>query len=258
MTRPMQLVFFLSLTVIVVIIIAISFDSRRLSSPIRSPAWLGVLLPGTGAPGAFPKPFPPDYLPYRCGWSPTFFDDFNGNSLDYTMWSTNYPAGERERQHYTWDALELENGLLQIRADQRQVDDRGMPLASSPPRVCSTSSMGALRSGQKCLPERACGLHSAAAHQQELSPRGWMCSKCWDTNRIRCTSHHWRAEDGSTRIKPTLYRSGFFHRVPQFPPKWSADSLIWRIDGIERPAHTAFSGADVHAGQSGGGWGLAG
>ena len=233
MTRPMQLVVILALSVIVILITLILIDSRTLNLPFQLPAESGR----GGLQGlALQKSLLPVYHPYRCGWSPTFFEDFNGKSLDYTNWRSDYPAGERERQQYTRDAFELEDGLLKIRADKRQVDDRQYASGIITTQGLFDQEYGRFEIRAKMPSGRGFWpafwlLPTSENYPLELDVLEVLGHEPDTVNM----SHHWRAADGSTQDMTQTYSGPDFSKgFHNFSLEWSADSLVWRVDGIER------------------------
>jgi beta-glucanase (GH16 family) len=233
MTRSMQLVLFFTLSVIVIVLMVILIESRSLNLPFQTPVETDrVVIPGL----ALREIFPPADQPYRCGWSPTFFDDFSGNILDYTKWRSDYPAGERERQYYVSDAFELEDGLLKIRADKRQVDDRQYSSGIITTQELFDQQYGRfeirakLPSGKGMWPAFWL-LPIRKNYPLELD----VLEVLGDQPDTIHMSHHWRASDGSTQDMTRSYSGPDFSKgFHNFSLEWSADSLIWRIDGIER------------------------
>jgi beta-glucanase (GH16 family) len=53
-----------------------------------------------------------------CGPQPVFNEDFNGDSIDRSMWNVTYHTGSGELQQYVPDAFSIENGILKIHADK--------------------------------------------------------------------------------------------------------------------------------------------
>lgn len=84
------------------------------------------------------KPRPFTALPDTAHWKLVFADEFNGSQLDTTRWSTCYPwveaggctnGGNNELEWYQPDEVFVENGLLRLRAQERNVKE-GYPYTS--------------------------------------------------------------------------------------------------------------------------------
>jgi beta-glucanase (GH16 family) len=270
----MKMVLVFSVSAIFVLLLAISFDTRLFYLPIQLPAdalsrralvWVqggaargepgtsldipdekagqldaaevdGLISPPTGSRFHFPSAF----HPYRCGWSTTFFDDFNGDWLDNSKWRSDYPAGDRERQHYTADSFEVQDGLLKIKADRRQVDDREYSSG-----IITTQSLFDQQYGRF-------EIRAKMPSGKGMWPAYWLLptSKNYpfeldvlevlghETDTVHM-SHHWRAADGSTQDKTRSFSGpDFSEGFHTFSLEWSADALIWRVDGIERARAT--------------------
>lgn len=237
MTRSMQLVLLFSLFMIVVIVVLILADPRVGGRFSLSPAKTDHLLV---PPAALPISLPPAYHPYSCGWSPTFFDDFNGDRLDLTKWRNDYPAGERERQYYTSDSFEVEDSLLKIRADRRQVEDRKYSSGIITTQGLFDQEYGRFEirakmpAGQGLWPAFWL-LPTSKNYPLELDVLEFLGHE-QDTIHM---SHHWRGADGSTQDRTISYSGPDFSKdFHNFSLEWSPDSLIWRIDGIERARAT--------------------
>ena len=85
-------------------------------------------------------PQPLAALPDAPHWKLVFSDEFNGSKLDTTRWSTCYPwsedggctnSGNHELEWYQPDEVNVENGLLRLRAQDRCVKE-GFPYTSPP------------------------------------------------------------------------------------------------------------------------------
>jgi hypothetical protein len=177
----------------------------------------------------------------QCDWQITFQDDFEGDKINTDLWDTGYKAGEHEAQYYVEDAFELEDGILRIRAEKRQVRDR--EYASG---ILTTQDIF----------DQTYGLFQVRAKVpagQGLWPAFWLLPSSENypleidvfeilghETDIVYMSNHWRDRDSG---RSTFHTRGF--KGPDFSPEfhvfeviWKSGEIIWAVDGVERSRET--------------------
>jgi beta-glucanase (GH16 family) len=187
-----------------------------------------------------------------CTWTETFQDNFNGDSLDLSKWLTDYPAGEKEKQNYVADAFSLKDGILQIKAEKREVDGRNYASGILTTRQSFKQQYGLFE------------IRAKVPHGQGLWPAFWMLPATknfpWemdvfevlgDDTQTVYMSHHWKDDKGEHIWDTERYQgediSKDFHT---FALEWTDKELVWFIDGKERNRSDQ---ADVPAAQPGSG-----
>jgi beta-glucanase (GH16 family) len=171
-----------------------------------------------------------------CDWSITFEDDFEGDTLDTSKWDTGYKAGDHEAQYYVDDAFDLVDGLLVIRAEEKQIKDR--EYASG---ILTTQGIFDQRYGRF-------EVRAKAPAGKGLWPAFWLLPSKenypWEIDVFEVLghkpnsvymSHHWPDEDGDHVFETRSYKgpdlTQDFHT---FEIIWSPDQIIWLVDGVER------------------------
>jgi hypothetical protein len=171
-----------------------------------------------------------------CGWVVTFQDNFEGYSLDLSRWDTGYKAGDHEAQYYVDDVFTVEDGILRIRAEERQVRDR--TYASG---IITTEGIFAQQYG-----------HFEARVRipagQGLWPAFWLLPATPNypveidvfeilghTPDRAYMTNHWRDPDVRHNSHTYGYRGpDFSENFHTFGMTWTEDEIVWFIDGVER------------------------
>lgn len=171
-----------------------------------------------------------------CGWALTFADHFEEDSLNLERWDTGYKAGDHEAQYYEDDVFEVQDGILRIRAEQRQVGDR--KYASG---IITTEGIFAQRYGHfEARVKTPAG--------QGLWPAFWLLpyppNYPVEIDVFEILGHepgtaymtnHWRSEERRHDFHTYGYRGPDFSQdFHVFGATWTAEEIVWYIDGVER------------------------
>lgn len=214
----------------------------------RCPIWLilGSLLlvaalllgPVEDVAGKKRKKRPP--VAKATGWELVFEDDFNGQTLDERTWATQFPWGRDrssvgELQYYAPDAFSVDSGKLNIHA---RPSSNGTHAYDS--GLISTHNSFSPEYGRfeiRCKVPRGKGLW----------PAFWLLplDTSWppeidvfeilgqETDRVHLTAH-W-SEGGEHRQRGTEFAGpDFSEQFHTFAVEWSADKMVWYVDGVKR------------------------
>ncbi len=172
-----------------------------------------------------------------CDWQLTFGDDFDGTNLDTAKWNTQYPSGNSgEKQHYASEAITLQDGILKITAEDRQM--KGYPYTSG---IITTQE----RFSQKF------GLFTIRAKLpkgQGFWPAFWMLPERpdypteidifemlgKDTSTIYMSNHWKDNEERRQQVIVPYQGPDFSTKFHTFSLLWSPSELIWFVDGVEQ------------------------
>lgn len=197
----------------------------------------------------------------------TFFDDFNGDSLDNSKWITNYYWGEKllndnyslesDLQAYTGkDNLEVRNSLLKIHTKpQKTVGKIWSPTGGFRNKDFDYTS-GIINSGGSF--RQKYGIFSAKVKLGNPSARSnfWMLASKMTPHIDICRTSNGKvwsdyAPDPGRVFKKSIkskYSSDFYI----FTLEWTAEKLVWKINGTEifrqtsdvpaEPMYVLFSG----------------
>jgi beta-glucanase (GH16 family) len=175
-----------------------------------------------------------------CRWQLTFEDEFEGDRLDTTIWDTGYKAGDKEAQYYVEDAFELEDGILKIRAEERQVNDR--KYASG---IITTQGTFDQRYGRFVV-------RAKVPAGQGLWPAFWLMPSSrthppeidvfeilgHEPDTVYMTNH-WRDESGRKAFETRGFKgSDFSQNFHVYRIDWMPDEIVWLVDGYERARET--------------------
>lgn len=173
----------------------------------------------------------------ECEWVVTFEDDFEGDELDTDRWDTGYKAGVHEAQYYVEDAFELKDGILRIKAEERQVRDR--EYASG---ILTTQGIFDQRYGRFQI-------RAKVPAGQGLWPAFWLLPSSenypLEIDVFEILGHkpdtvymtnHWRDEESGSS---TFHTRGFqgpdfskeFHTIEII---WKPGEIVWFVNGVER------------------------
>ena len=200
------------------------------------PSWtLAILLAATATAFAAPTD--------RPGWKLTFHDEFDGNALDLTKWSPNDPWGRernRELQAYVPDAFEVANGILRVKAEQRQASYAGKERAYTSGMMTTyqkfTQQYG--RFEIRCRVPRGKGMWPAFWLLPE--PLAWppeidVLEVLGHEPQKGYFTHHFKDAHGQHKSHGGSWTgsdlSAAFH---EFAVEWSPERLVWFVDGVER------------------------
>lgn len=177
-------------------------------------------------------------------WVLTFHDEFNGTSLNASIWDRRYPLGEvvinNELQAYVDDAFELSGGMLRIRADRRKASYAGQTMEYSSGLI-TTGSHFSQKYGYfeiRCrmpkgvgywpafwlLPSNASGVHEVDIFESlGREPDALYTHVHWGNDYG--TGHRYK---GKRVPVPDLTET--FHVIGL---EWEPEVLIWTVDGRE-------------------------
>jgi len=181
-------------------------------------------------------------------WVLTFEDEFDGERLDYDLWTPEDPWGvvrNDELQGYWLKAFRVEDGILRIVAEDKPsyYDGARRDYRSG---MMSTTGKFAQRHGRF---EIRCRVPSGKG----LWPAFWLLPEppSWppeidvleilggETDRVYL-SHHWVNPDdpGGDSLSQTGEFEGpdFSEDFHTFAVEWGPDRIRWLVDGVERHA----------------------
>lgn len=180
------------------------------------------------------------------GWTLTFDDEFQGNSLDLTKWNPNDPWGRernKEWEAYVTNAFVVKDGMLRIMAEKY------------PQGVMYAGKMRHYTSGMMTTYQKFSQLYGRfeiccrVPKGKGMWPAFWMLPEplSWppeidvleilghEPNKIYMTQHwrdpedHKHKHDGAPWVGPDF--SADFHT---YAVEWSPERIIWFVDGVER------------------------
>lgn len=183
----------------------------------------------------------------QTSWKLAFQDDFDGSALNEKIWETQYPWGRDRRsvgelQWYATDAFKVSNSKLQISAKSINPGDTRQPGESHfySSGLISTYKSFATEYGRF---EIRCKIPQGKG----LWPAFWLLptDTSWppeidvfenignEPNTVHMTTH-WtengnHRQNGKEFVGPTF--SDGFHT---FAVEWTATTMVWFVDGIER------------------------
>lgn len=173
-------------------------------------------------------------------WKLAFQDEFDGSSLNEKLWETQFPWGRDrssvgELQWYAPDAFKVANGKLRIAA---QETPNASHLYSS--GLISSHNSFATEFGRfeiRCKIPRGKGLWPAfwlLPPDTSWPPEIDVFEALGDsTNTVHLTSH-W-SENGEHRQSGAEYTGpDFSDGFHTFAIEWSATSIVWFVDGVQR------------------------
>lgn len=184
----------------------------------------------------------------RPGWRLTFQDEFEGSSLDSGKWGKRFKWGQspinNELQAYVDDAFQLQGGMLTIVGDKRTATYGGQSFNYASGLIASVFKQKYGYFEAKLKVPAGQGLwpafwllgedHNAGVNEIDIHE---ILGN--DTTKVYMTVH-WGTDynaghksDGTDWVGPDF--SADFH---VFGLEWSADAIVWTIDGTERKRHT--------------------
>lgn len=168
-----------------------------------------------------------------------FSDEFDGTQLDAGKWKTELRWGRKnppELQYYATDALEVGNGMLRIRAEQRKMD--GMAYTSG---VISTFDQFKFAFGYV-------EMRAKMPIGQGLWPAFWLLADDHrspaeidvmeylgdEPQKVWTTLHYDDATDPSDMENRFWIGPDFSRDFHTFAMKWDPSTVTWYVDGVER------------------------
>ena len=182
--------------------------------------------------------FPVDTLaaPMSCNWQFTFGDEFAGTNLNTAKWNTQYPSGNSgEKQYYAPDAVTLQDGMLKITAENRQMN--GYPYTSG---IITTQKRFSQKFGFFII-------RAKLPNGQGFWPAFWMLPAQPDypteidvfemlgnDPSVIYMSNHWKDTGAGHRQQIISYQGpDFSTKFHTFSLLWNPSELIWYVDGVE-------------------------
>lgn len=181
------------------------------------------------------------------GWVLTFQDEFDGPALDTRLWNPNDPWGaERngELQAYVPNAFEVRDGILLIKTKRQRAYYAGKTRDFTS-GMASTYGKFAQQYGRfeiRCKAPKGDGLWPA--FWMLPIPLGWppeidiLEILGHATDEVHMT-HHWGT--GSNTAEENIESNGMMFKGPDFSEdfhvfavEWSAEEIVWFVDGVER------------------------
>jgi len=175
--------------------------------------------------------------PMSCEWQLAFGEDFNGTSLDTAKWNTRYPSGNSgEKQYYAPEAISLQNGILKITAENRQM--KGYPYTSG---IITTQERFSQKYGVFTI-------RAKLPKGQGFWPAFWMLPEKLDypteidifemlgkdTSTIYMSNHWKGAGNGHAKDIVSYQGPDFSTAFHTFSLLWTPSVLIWLVDGVEQ------------------------
>lgn len=173
-------------------------------------------------------------------WNLAFQDEFDGNSLDERLWETQFPWGRDrssvgELQYYAPDAFSQANSKLSI-------------FAQPTPGGSHAYSSGLISSHKSFTMEQGrFEIRCKIPRGKGLWPAFWLLpvDTSWppeidvfealgnDTDTVHMTAH-WSEQGDHRRAGAEYSGPDFSEGFHTFAVEWSADSVVWFVDGSER------------------------
>jgi hypothetical protein len=197
--------------------------------------------PQTGSrPSGMSRAYPVIEGEDACRWETTLEDKFEGDRLDTSKWETGYKAGTKEAQYYVHDAFEFEDGILKIRAEERQVRDREYASGILTTRYSFDQKYGRFE------------VRAKMPAGQGLWPAFWLLPTSQNypleidvfeflghqTDTVYMTNH-WRGKDGRSTFQTYGFKGpDFTQDFHVFEIRWNEEEIVWYIDWVERARET--------------------
>jgi beta-glucanase (GH16 family) len=175
--------------------------------------------------------------PMYCDWQLTFGDDFDGTDLDTSKWNTEYPSGNSgEKQYYAPEAITLQDGILKITAENRQM--KGYSYTSG---IITTQERFSQKFGVFMI-------RAKLPKGQGFWPAFWMLPEQpdypteidifemlgKDASKIYMSSH-WKDAGDSHKQNIVSYQGlDFSTEFHTFSLLWTPTELIWYVDWVEQ------------------------
>lgn len=195
---------------------------------------------------------------YKDGYDLIWYDEFNGTSLDTSKWnyqtgtqdqygSATGPAywGNNELQYYTQDAVFVSNGSLKITAKRQQMGDRPYTSGRILTRDKKSWTYGYFEvkmktpTGNGMWPAFWMLPQPNKTNSLETQYGGWpangeidiMEAKGRLNNKVDTTLHFGKAWDAHDSVSGVTTLSSNTDQWHTYAIDWTADRIIWYIDG---------------------------
>lgn len=219
--------------------------------PAPTPTPAPISSPATPTPAPAPAPTPPSPVPPPLtpagqgpdltGYRLSLDDEFQGDTLDRSLWSTTYPWGARtipsnhEAQEYSGQAIHVGNGICQIVA--QPASSGGLPYSSG--LLTSYNSFSATAGYVEMRAKLPAG--------KGLWPAFWLLpeSQKWppeidafemlgdDPTKLYLTYHYPGANGSDAQVQSTLQGPDFSQGYHTYGVSWDAQAIVWYVDGKE-------------------------
>jgi beta-glucanase (GH16 family) len=175
-------------------------------------------------------------------WKLAFQDEFDGSSLNEQIWETQFPWGRDrssvgELQWYAPDAFKVANSKLQISAQETETPNPSLRYSSG---LISTHKSFATEFGRfeiRCKLPRGKGLWPAfwlLPPDTSWPPEIDVFEALGDSPETVHMTSHW-SDNGEHRSSGAEYTGpDFSDGFHTFAMEWSATSIVWFVDGVQR------------------------
>lgn len=181
--------------------------------------------------------------PGKLGYELVFAEEFEGTSLDTSVWNTEMRWGPRttgELQHYDASALELEGGNLVITARDEPSGDRGY-------------TSGAITTfGNFAFARGYAEIRARVPEGQGLWPAFWLAATdksvgseidvlevlAHDPETLYMSLHYDDSAGEHQEVTHSFTGPDFSAGFHTFAVEWTSDAVIWYVDGVERAQQT--------------------
>lgn len=169
----------------------------------------------------------------------TFNDEFEGTLLDTGKWSTAYRWGRKnppELQYYAPDAFELQNGILRIRAERRQMAglDYTSGLIATHNNYTFTygyvETRARIPAGKGFWPAFWL-LSDNPSSSNEIDA---MENLGHEPRRVYATLHYDGPSGDVVLVSHDYVGPDFSAAFHTFGMRWDPSAVIWYVDGVER------------------------
>jgi len=173
----------------------------------------------------------------KPGWELTFYDEFEGDTINDTKWNFRFHWGEapinNELQAYVDDAFELQDGILRIRADKRQAYYGG--------RLMNYTS-GLIVTYPYFLQEYGgFEIRCKMLYGQGFWPAFWIYNTRREIDVFEFIGHdpdkvYFGIRDYDLGVSYSGSYTGpdFTKDFHTFAVEWNPQEVIWYVDGLER------------------------
>jgi beta-glucanase (GH16 family) len=185
---------------------------------------------------ATPSPSPPE--PIKKGWYLVLNESFDSPNLNTNLWNTRYRWGTSnppELEHYTPEAVEIQNGVLRIKADKNLQGN--FPYSSG---LIASDSRFTFKYGY-------IEFRAKVPKGQGLWPALWLLAQDPKSaaeidvmeilgqkpDRVYTTLHYGMVTDGRGLTGTGTSGPDYSQEYHTYAVDWRKDKIIWYIDGQE-------------------------
>lgn len=175
----------------------------------------------------------------KSGWHLVFADEFETKTLNQSLWATQYRWGRinrPEKQYYAADAFSVKGDVLHIQSEKRV--SQGMPYTSG---LISSHDGFHMQYGyveMRAKIPAGRGLWPAfwmLAHDKESDAEIDIMEILGDSpSETYMTVHYGSPTTRHGNLQGTYQGADFSSAFHTFGIEWTAERIIWFVDGIER------------------------